>query len=228
MLIAIARTFILYLAVIIILRTMGKRQLGELQPYELAITIMVSALAAMPMEDIDIPLLYSIIPMLLLLIFQELLSFITLHSNKTRSFICGKPSILIKNGKLIEAEMKQLKINLNDLMEQLRLQGFHNLEDIEYAVMETTGNISIVPKSQKRPLTPEDLNIPTDYEGLPESLIIDGQIQIDNLKKLGLNKQWLLKTLKQYNINSPEKVFYAALDTAGDFFYQKKAQKKGD
>ncbi|MFW5996025.1 MAG: DUF421 domain-containing protein [Halanaerobiaceae bacterium] len=226
MLTAIARTFILYLAVILILRIMGKRQIGELQPFELAITIMISALAALPMEDIDIPLLYSIVPMLLLLIFQEIISYITLNSNKTRSFICGEPSVLIRNGQLMEKELAELKINMNDLLEQLRIVGYHNLEDIEYAIMETTGNISVIPKSQKRPLTPEDLNIDTDYEGLSQSIIIDGEVQQDNLKSLGLNHRWLQKTLKKYNIESPQTIFYAALDSEGDLYYQKKRSAK--
>lgn len=226
MLTAIARTFILYLAVILILRIMGKRQIGELQPFELAITIMISALAALPMEDIDIPLLYSIVPMLLLLIFQEIISYITLNSNKTRSFICGEPSVLIRNGQLMEKELAKLKINMNDLLEQLRIVGYHNLEDIEYAIMETTGNISVIPKSQKRPLTPEDLNIDTDYEGLSQSIIIDGEIQQDNLKSMGLNHRWLQETLKKYNIESPQTIFYAALDSEGDLYYQKKRSAK--
>lgn len=226
MLTAIARTFILYLAVILILRIMGKRQIGELQPFELAITIMISALAALPMEDIDIPLLYSIVPMLLLLIFQEIISYITLNSNKTRSFICGEPSVLIRNGQLMEKELAELKINMNDLLEQLRIVGYHNLEDIEYAIMETTGNISVIPKSQKRPLTPEDLNIDTDYEGLSQSIIIDGEVQQDNLKSMGLNHRWLQETLKKYNIESPQTIFYAALDSEGDLYYQKKRSAK--
>lgn len=226
MLTAIARTFILYLAVILILRIMGKRQIGELQPFELAITIMISALAALPMEDIDIPLLYSIVPMLLLLIFQEIISYITLNSNKTRSFICGEPSVLIRNGQLMEKELAKLKINMNDLLEQLRIVGYHNLEDIEYAIMETTGNISVIPKSQKRPLTPEDLNIDTDYEGLSQSIIIDGEVQQDNLKSMGLNHRWLQETLKKYNIESPQTIFYAALDSEGDLYYQKKRSAK--
>ncbi|MFW6237863.1 MAG: YetF domain-containing protein [Halanaerobiales bacterium] len=226
MITAISRTFILYLAVIIILRIMGKRQIGELQPYELAITIMISALAALPMEDIDIPLLYSIVPMLLLLIFQEIISYVTLNSNRTRSLICGEPTVLIRNGQLMEKELTKLKINMNDLLEQLRITGYHNLEDIEYAIMETTGNISVIPKSQKRPLTPEDMGIDTSFEGPPKSLIIDGEVQQDNLKSVGLDRDWLQNTLQEYNINSPRKVFYAALDSEGDLFFQIKRSAK--
>lgn len=227
MLIVIVRTILLYGTVIIVIRLMGKRQIGELQPFELAITIMISALAAIPMEDIGIPLLYSLIPILLLLSFQEFLSLVTLKSNRTRKIICGKPSILIKNGKLMEKELKELRINLNDLLEQLRIKGYFNLEDIEYAIMETTGSISVIPKSQKRPVNPEDLNISTKYEGLPLSLIIDGHIQESNLEKVNLDKNWLIKTLRNLNIHDPAQILFAALDTDGDLLYQKKT-KKGD
>ena len=222
MLIVIARTFILYTTVILVIRIMGKRQVGELQPFELAITIMVSALAAIPMEDVGIPLLYSIIPILLLTGFQEFLSLTTLKSTRARSFICGKPSVVIKNGQLNESELKKLRINLNDLLEQLRIKGYHTIEDVEYALMETTGKLSVIPKSQKRSLTPEDLNLDTDYEGLPSSLIIDGQIQHSNLEKIGLDQKWLLETLKKHNIQKPGQVFFAALNTNGNFIFQKK------
>src|SRR6056297_3166178 len=141
MLIVIARTLILYGVVIAVIRIMGKRQIGELQPYELAITIMISALAAIPMEDIGIPLLYSLIPILLLLSFQEFISLLTLKSSRARAIICGTPTVLIENGKIREDELKKLKINMNDLLEQLRIKGYNSIENVEFAIMETTGQI---------------------------------------------------------------------------------------
>ncbi len=222
MLIVIVRTFILYTLVIVVIRIMGKRQVGELQPFELAITIMISALAAIPMEDIGIPLLYSIVPILLLLGFQEILSLLNLKSPKARSLICGEPSIIIENGEFKERELKSLRVNLNDILEQLRIKGYHTIEDIEFAIMETTGDISVIPKSQKRPVTPEDLNLETEYEGLPFSLIIDGLILQDNLKTIGLDQTWLEKTLAKYNIDNPEQIFFAAINTSGDLIFQKK------
>ncbi|MFW6380915.1 MAG: DUF421 domain-containing protein [Bacillota bacterium] len=222
MLVVIARTFILYGVVILIIRIMGKRQVGELQPFELAITIMVSALAAIPMEDIGIPLLFSLIPILLMLSFQFFLSLITLHYPKARGIICGKPSVVIKNGQFVESELKKLRININDLLEQLRIKGHPSLETVEYGIMETTGQLSIIPKSQKRPLTASDLNLDTDYEGLPESLIIDGYVLENNLKQLGLTREWLDKTLQQFNIEKTNQVLFAALDTRGNLIFQEK------
>ena len=226
MYIVIARTIILYSLVIIVLRIMGKRQIGELQPFEFAITIMISALAAIPMEDTGIPLLSSIIPILLLLSFQMCISIVTLKSSKARALICGKPLILIENGNLLEEELKNSRININDLLEQLRVKGYPSLSDIEFAIMETNGKISVIPKSQKRPLNPDDLSLPTKYEGLAHSLIIDGEIQKYNLEKLKLNKEWLKSELAKYNIDDPADTFFAALDTSGNLIYQKKRDKK--
>ena len=183
---------------------------------------MISALAAIPMEDTGIPLIFSIIPILLLLAFQEILALATLKSTRARSIICGQPSIVIKNGQFVESELKKLKINLNDLIEQLRIKGYHTIEDIEYALMETTGKISVIPKSQKRPVNAEDLEIPTKYEGLPHSLIIDGEVIQKNLKNLNLNQQWLTNTLSQRGIEHPHQVLFAAINTKGDFVFQKK------
>ncbi|MFW6269652.1 MAG: DUF421 domain-containing protein [Bacillota bacterium] len=228
MIIVIARTFILYTTVIIVIRLMGKRQIGELQPFELAITIMISALAAIPIEDIGIPLVYSFIHILLLLGFQEILSYLSLKSTKARSIICGTPSVVIRNGKLIQEELSSLRININDLIELLRIKGYHTLEDVEYAIMETTGELSVIPKSQKRPVTPEDLEIDTQYEGLPRSLIIDGEILQQNLTDLNLDKNWLKKTLNQYNIESPEQILFAAINTKGDLIYQEKKEKRNN
>ena len=225
MLIVIARTFILYTTVIVVIRIMGKRQIGELQPFELAITIMISALAAIPMEDIGIPLIYSFIPILLLLCFQEILAYLSLNSTRARSLICGTPSIVIENGKFIESELKKLKININDLIEQMRIKGYHTLEDIEYGIMETSGELSVIPKSQKRPVTPEDLKIDTEYEGLPLSLIIDGEIEKANLEKIELDETWLKNTLKKFDIENSNQVLFAAINTKGDFIYQEKKEK---
>ncbi|ACL70952.1 YetF domain-containing protein [Halothermothrix orenii] len=222
MLIVIARTLILYILVLLVLRLTGKRQIGELQPFEFATTIMVSALAAIPMEDIEIPLLYSIFPILLILSFQVITSILSMKNTRIRSFICGKPSILIENGKLVESELRHLRMNINDLLEQLRVKGFYSIEDVEFAIMETSGDLSVIPKSQKRPVTPEDLNLPTGYEAPPHPLIIDGEVQKHNLRKIGLDKEWLMNELKKFNLNRPEDVFFAALSSDGNLIYQKK------
>ncbi len=218
----ISRTVILYFLVFLVMRIMGKRQIGQLQPYELAVAIMISALAAIPMEDISIPLSNSIIPILILLSFQVMVSVLSIKSGRARALLCGKPSIVIENGKINELELSNLRVNINDLLEQLRLAGYANLQDVEFATMETNGQLSVVPKSQKRALCPEDINIPTSYEGLCYSLIIDGQVDAQNLKSVGLTENWLRDELNKYGIKDFKDVFLASLDTNGRLFYQKK------
>ncbi len=221
----IIRTVILYILVFIVTRLMGKRQIGQLQPFELAVAIMVSALAAVSMEDISIPLINSIIPILLIMSMQILVSVLSLKYSSARVLLCGKPSIVIKNGIIQESEMLNLRITINDLLEQLRLAGYYNLSDVEFAIFETNGQLSVLPKSQKRPTNPEDFNISTEYEGVNHSLIVDGQIDYDNLNKIGLTEEWLKQELLKFGINDPSSVLIASIDPRGKLYYQEKENK---
>lgn len=217
------RTAILYLLVVVIIRLMGKHQIGQLQPFELVITIMISELAAVPMQDTDIPLLHGIIPILTLLLIQISLSLLTLKNETARRIICGGPSILIENGKINQAELTRLRYNLNDLLEQLRLKDMPNIADVEYAILETSGKLSIIPKSQKRPVNPEDLKLETPYEGLPVTLIVDGVLKDKNLSRLNLTQDWLRDELNKYGLVSWDQVLLASLDTTGRLFLQPKS-----
>lgn len=223
MLILPVRTLILYLLVVLIIRIMGKHQIGQLQPFELVITIMISELAAVPMQDTDIPLLHGIIPILTLLFIQINLSLLSLKSEKARRIICGGPSILIENGKINQPELARLRYNLNDLLEQLRLKNMPNIADVEYAILETSGKLSIIPKSQKRPVNPEDLHLDTPYEGLPVTLIVDGVLKEKNLASVNLSPEWLRAELNKFGLQTWEQVFLASLDTSGHLFLQPKS-----
>lgn len=190
MFIVLIRTIILYLLVILSMRLMGKKQIGELEPFELAITIMISELASLPMQDSRIPLLHGIVPILTLLIVQTMLSIIQLKSEKLRSIITGEPSLLIENGKINFKELKNQRFSINDMMEELRLQGYYDLQNVEYAILETSGQLSIIPKTEESPVTKKDLSLQTTQERLPVTLILDGKIN----KKFKINKkdeQWL-------------------------------------
>ncbi len=224
--IVFARTIILFLLVMIVIRVMGKRQIGELQPFELVLAIMIAELATVPMEDKEIPLINGIIPILTLLLVQVLITFISLKSDKVRSLISGTPSILIQNGIIMENELRKLRYNLTDLLEQLRLKNYYNIADVEFAILETSGELSIIPKSQKRAVTPEDLKIDTPYEGLALPLIMDGHVKINNLQKLNLDTKWLNKELNKFGIKSTNEVFLASLDTKGELYIQKKGTKE--
>lgn len=225
MLIVFFRTLILYTVVITVMRIMGKRQIGQLQPFELAIAIMISELAAVPMQDTRIPLVNGIIPILTLLIAQVFLSLLTLKSIKARTIIDGKPSIVIENGKIKEEVLRNEMFTLNDLLEQLRIKNIPNIADVEFAILETNGEISVIPKSQARPVTPKDLKLQTNYEGIPIDIIIDGNINYRNLEKARLDEQWLKTELGKLNIHDPKKVLFASLDSEGNFYCQAKSGK---
>lgn len=226
MLIVILRSVILYAVVLIVMRIMGKRQIGQLQPFELVITIIISELAAVPMQDTGIPLLYGILPILILMIAQVLLSFVSLKSEKARGIICGKPSILIEDGKIMEQELSKLYFNINDLLEQLRVKGYPDVQDVEFAILETEGQLSVIPKSMKRPVTPMDLSVTVNQEMLPITLIIDGEVIKENLKVAALNEDNLKQLLDKNKVPSYKSVLFAGLDSSGQFFYQEKANYK--
>ncbi|AZT90157.1 DUF421 domain-containing protein [Caldicellulosiruptor changbaiensis] len=216
------RTLILYVLVVLVMRLMGKRQMGELQPFELVITIMISELAAVPMQNTGVPLLNGIVPILTLLFLQTLITFGTLKSDMMKKLVCGSPTILIAKGRVLEDALRKTRYSLNDLMEQLRIKGYFNIHDIEYAILETDGDISVIPKSQKRPVTPADLGIQTKYEGLPISVVVDGKVKKDVLKYANLSEQEVLVELKKRGIDTPEEVFFACIDPEGNWFVQKK------
>jgi len=226
MLVVFARALVLYIVVVISMRIMGKRQIGQLQPFELAIAIMISELAAVPMQNTGIPLINGIIPILTLLIAHLLMSLLSLKSIKARALICGKPAILIEKGIIKEEELRKELYTVNDLLEQLRIKDFPNIADVEYAILETNGQLSVIPKSQKRPLNPKDMDIKTDYEGITIDVIIDGHIMATNLKIAGKDEHWLLQELHRHHYDSPRDILFAYIDSSGKFFYQ--PHTKGD
>lgn len=228
MFVLIFRTIILYSISILALRLMGKRQIGELQPFELVIAIMISELASMPMQDSRMPLINGIIPVITLLILQITISVVQLKSEKVQKLICGKPSILIEDGKINIQELRHQRINVNDLMEELRLNGYFNIQDIEYAILETSGQLSIIPNSQLSPVKRADLAMNVPQEKLPITLILDGKINKENLNKTNKNMDWLNDQLHKNNINSVNEVFIGLLDSSSNFYYQLRDNKRSD
>ena len=201
---------------------MGKRQIGQLQPSELVVALIIADLAAVPMSEVGIPLINGIIPIITLFIMEELLSYLSLKSERARGLISGKPSILIERGIIMEKELQQLRYNLNDLLEQLRLKNFSNVEDVNYAILETSGQLSVIPKEEKKPVTLKDMNIKTQIQHLPVTVIIDGRIISDNLYKIGLSNNWLANELKKNKIKSARDVFFAYLNPEKKLIYQLK------
>jgi len=216
---------LLYFAVIFIMRMMGKKQIGELEPFELVIALMISELATFPMQDIRIPVLHAIIPIVTLLFLQIATSLIELKSERARKIFTGTPSILIKNGIIDIAELRYQRFNINDLLEELRLKGYFNLSDIQYAILETSGELSILPKTGQSSATKDDLKLKITQESLPIPLIMDGNINHKNLKLLAKDEIWLNNLLKENNISNARDVFLGIIDTKNKFFYQFKEGK---
>lgn len=227
MLIVFVRVFVLYAVLLVSLRILGKRQVSTLQPYELVTIILFADLAAIPMATTGTPLVNGIVGVFALLLVSYTVSFITMKSPGLRAVISGRPTIIVANGHIIETAMDELRYTVDDLMEQLRVLGHPNIGDIEYAVLETNGQLSVVPKSQKRPVHPADLGVPTTYEGLPTPLVVDGEVDHANLNRIGLSTDWLQQQLGQRGLASPQQVLYASLDTEGRLYCQPKAAKNG-
>ena len=221
MLLIFFRSIILYILVLIVMRLMGKREIGQLQPFELAISIMIADLASIPMTDIGIPIFNGIIPILGLLVMHLIISLINIKSIKAREIICGKPKILIYRGRIDERALRKERFTINELEERLRGNNVFNLGDVEYAILETSGEITVILKPNKRNITPEDLNIKPEYEGIPYDLVVDGKIMYKNLKLIGRNYQWLKKEVGKFNMK-PEEALIATIDGKGEIFCQKK------
>lgn len=218
------RVSIIYILVLVVMRIMGKREISQMQPFELVIAIMIADLASVPMSDTGIPIFNGIIPILALLLFQLIISIINLKSIRLRQIICGKPQILIYRGKIDEKALKKEKITINELQERLRQNNIFTLGDVEYAILETSGEISVIQKPEKRNTIPEDFNITPEYEGIPYDLIIDGRIMYDNLKKIGKDEIWLKKQVDKFKIK-PENALIVTFDGKKQIFCQKKERK---
>lgn len=221
----VIRTLILYLTVIVSLRIMGKRQLGELQPSELVVAIMISDLASVPMQDISISIFTGVVPVVTLIAAEVLLSFLCLKSNNMRRLLSGSPSIVVYDGHINENELKRLRFNVNDLLEELRINGFYDVNDVQTAIIETSGKLSVIPKDNSRPVTVSDMNIENPQkEGLPYILIADGKINTSELYRSGKSRQWLNNELKKCGY-SVRRIFLFSLDRCGGIFVQAKGDR---
>ena len=221
----VLRTFILYTLVIVALRLMGKGEIGQLQPFELVVIIMISELAAIPTQNVGIPLLTGIIPILVLLLTNLTLAWISLKSEKAREIICGTPSILIHHGKISEEGLKKNRYNLTDLLEELRIKNVPNIADVEFAILETNGQLSVFQRTEKKQTVPKNIPPSTQYEGLPLTLIMDGKVKNNNLQESKKDLKWLSSELKKHSIDKVEQVLIASLDCYGKLYVQAKLPK---
>ena len=224
MLITFIRSILLYIIVLVVMRLMGKREIGQLQPFELAISIMIADLASTPMADAGIPISNGIIPILALLVMHLTISILNIKSIKARQILCGKPSILIYRGRIDEKMLKKERFTVNELEERLRGNNVVNIGDVEYAILETSGQVTVIQKPEKKNVTAEDLGLKPEYEGLAYDLVLDGKVMYENLKILKKDYDWLKKEVNKFGIK-PEQALIVTIDGKGNFFCQEKMRK---
>lgn len=200
MLVTLLRTILIYIVVVCGLRIMGKRQLGELQPSELVVTILVSDIATLPIQDPGFSLLGGAVPILTLVCFEVLLSAATLKSRRLRRLVSGTPRIVIRDGVIDQREMKNLRYSVDDLMELLRSGGYFNLQEIGYAIVETTGKLNVCPKAACKPVTPQDmkLSVSGDMGEFPILIVSDGRVVEKGMEFCGITREWVEEQAKAH------------------------------
>lgn len=217
------RTVLAFVAVLLATRILDKEQVGELTFYEYITGITIGSLAA------DMATITTISPWVILtslLIFTALAflaGVVSLKSRAARKLLEGEPTVVIQNGRILAKNMARCRYNIDDLLLQLRTKGVFNIADVEFAVLESNGQLSVLPKSQKRPATREDMRIPSGYEGLSSELIVDGEVIYQNLQQNNLDEAWLIHELARQGINSPKQIVLASLDTQGNLYIDKRA-----
>ena len=209
------RSLVLVCFAVLAMRLMGKRQVGQLQPFELVVAIMIADLASTPMESLDIPLWRGIIPLAATVTLHQLFTLLSLKSQRMRAFFSGTPTVVIHQGKIDAKALERLCFNLNDLLEELRTGGVLSPTEVGTAIMETSGKLSVFPTSQKRPVTPEDMKLKTGNEGIPLTLILDGQLEQNNLPLLGKDESWLRQQLGSMGFSEIRQVLLCYIDTDG-------------
>ena len=219
------RAVIIYLFVLIVVRLMGKRQIGEMQPFELVITLIIADLACIPMAEVAVPLGHGLIPIFTLLVLHFLICFISRKSMKARYLISGRPAIVISPTGINYKELKKLNMTLDDLIESLRGCEIFNIEEVAYAIIETNGKMCCIPNSETSPATRQDLKIKPDPASLPVNIIMDGKLMKENLALLGIDNDFVSKILKKADINAVNSVLILTMDSNGKVFIQGKYKK---
>lgn len=220
--ISFLRTFILYASIVAALRLMGKRQIGELEPSELVVTILISELAAIPMQDVTVPLFAGIVPIATLISIEILISFLCLKSRRLRRLFNGRAAVIIRSGKLDARKMRDLRLTTDEVMESLRQNNIASPADLKYAVIEPNGQLSYVLKPDKQPATAGMLNLQPSDAGLPLIVVSDGKPVLGNLRQLNLEVADIEKRIKKAGVPCINDVFLMTLDDCGNQFIQRK------
>ncbi len=216
------RTVLAFFAILLVTRILGKEQMGELTFYEYVTGITIGSLAA---DMATITIISPWVILMALVMFAALtflMGYVSLKNRAARKLLEGEPTLVIQNGKILAKNMSRCRYNIDDMLLQLRTQGVFNVDDVEFAVLESNGQLSVLRKSHKQPVTREDLKIPSGYEGLSSEMIVDGEIIYQNLQQNNLDEAWLILELERQGIHSPKEIMLASLDTRGNLYVDKK------
>ena len=222
MLTIILRVLIIYILVLFVFRIMGKRQLGQMQPFEFVLTLIIADLATIPMAEISVPLLNGIVPLLTLVVFHFVITILTRKSNLFSKIISGKPVIIINPDGIDYSSLKKLNITIDDLFEAIRTQGYFSVGEVQYAIMETNGEVSVMPKPEYAPVTNGDLKIKKEDSFIPLTIICEGKFMKDNIKESNKTEDFFVDMLKKQKINSIKNVILLTINKQGDVFLQQK------
>lgn len=221
----VVRCIIIYFIVIAMVRLMGKRQIGELQPSELVITILISDVASMPLQNMEMPLLNTVTSLLILVMFEVLLSILSIKNRKVRKILQGNSVMIIKNGKLFEDRLRMIRYSVDDLMEALRLKDIFDISQVEYAYIETNGAISVELKPEHRTITPQDLSLITEKVSIPCLVICDGEIDESEFDVCNMTKEKLQNILDEKELSVKE-ILLMTVDSSGKSYIRLKEEKK--
>lgn len=225
MLTLVLRSIIIYCIVLVAVRLMGKRQIGDMQPFELVVTLIIADLACIPMSDVSIPIVFGIVPLLTLVVLHHIFTWANRKSVFVRKILNGKPIIVIDKKGINYEALKSLNMTINDLTEGLRVANCFDINSVAYAIVETNGNISVLLKSKFSPVTNDDMNLSPDESTLNTIIINDGKIIEENLKNLNLDKSFVDKILKKQGVKDIKNVLICTINSLGEGFFQEKNQQ---
>ena len=213
------RTLIIYFSLLLIMRLLGKRQLGEMELSEFVVAALIADLASHPLQDIGIPMINGLVPIVTLFCCEVLISGVAMKNIRLRALLFGKPSMLVEKGKIRQKEMKKNRFTTDELMEELRNQGYPDISSVEYAVLETDGRLSVIPYPSEAPVTPAQLKIEAEDKGYPVVVISDGHVIQSNLRLVGRDMNWLKQRLAALGVKDAESVFLMTVNSAGQDYY---------
>ena len=221
----VIHSIIMYALLILFMRVMGKRQLGQLEPSELVVTILISEVASTPMAEPDKPLYYGIVPVFVLFLLELLMSLAMAKSVRLRTLLSGKPSLLIVHGRIDQTQMRRNRFTPDELAEALRSQGALDLNEVEYAILETDGQLNVILSPADRPVTAGQMGLTPQDAGYPLIVVNEGRVLSENLRILGKDETWLEKELRKHKLSSPKDVYVMTVDMAGGVFLSPKKRR---